>query len=300
MLDYKKILIPIDFSEHSAFAAKQGLSLAQQFKAAVFFLHVSDDAERSARRLSKFLQHRIGFEMPVPVTKLVAQGNPVSVILAAARKIRADILVLGTRGASGLKYLVLGSVAEKVLRQSEYPVLVLKKRDESSDEYMFPQIRNTQDVLQADKILVPLDFSPAAQQALHHALSIASRYSATVYALTVFDKKLKEYGSDGEEHTSVMIRRKKIRLWQEFPALLQKLDYDPSQIRLKRMLLPGDPYTRIEDIVEKKEIDLIVMGTHRKGGIGQLLAESVAGKVLRSIGCSVMTVQADSEEMQDS
>ncbi|MCP4399264.1 MAG: universal stress protein [bacterium] len=297
MLNYKKILIPIDFSEHSEFAAKQGISLAQQFKATVFFLHVGDNAERSARRLSKFLQHKIGFEMPVPVKKLVAQGQPVNVILAAARRIHVDCLVMGTRGSSGLKQLVLGSVSEKMLRQSEYPVLILKKREHSSEEYMFPQIRNTHDVFQADKILVPLDFSPASKQALHHALSIASRYSATVYALTVFDKKLKEYGDDREKHTTVIVRGEKIRLWQKFPELLQKIQYNSSQTRLKRMLLPGDPFTKIEGIVEKKEIDLIVMGTHGKSGFENLLVGSVAGKVLRSIDCSVMTVQAGKENL---
>ena len=296
MLTYKKILIPVDFSEHSEFAVKQGLSLAQQFKATVFFLHVGKDAERSARRLSKFLQHRIGFEMPVPVKKMVAQGSPVSVILAAARRIQADCLVMGTRGASGLKHLVLGSVSEKVLRQSEFPVLILKKRERSSGEYMFPQIRDAHDVFQADKILVPLDFSPASQHALHHALSIAAHYSATVYALTVFDKKLKEYGDDREKHTSVIVRGEKIRLWKEFPALLRKLQYDSSQNRLRRMLLPGDPFAKIEDIAEKKEIDLIVMGTNGKRGLEQLLVGSVAGKVLRSIECSVMTVQADKDD----
>lgn len=298
MLNYKKILIPIDFSDHSEFAAKQGLSLAQQFKATVFFLHVGDDAERSARRLSKFLQHRIGFEMPVPVKKLVAQGNPVNVILAAARRLQADCLVMGTRGASGLKQLMLGSVSEKVLRQSEAPVLILKKRSRtSSGEYMFPQIRNTDDVFQADKILVPLDFSPASKQALHHAFSIASRYSATVYALTVYDKKLKEYGDDREKHTAVIVRGEKIRLWQEFPQLLKKVQYNSSQTRLKRMLLPGDPVTKIEDIVAKKEVDLIVMGTHGRSTFGDLLVGSVAGKVLRSIDCSVMTIQTAEEDL---
>ncbi len=63
------------------------------------------------------------------------------------------------------------------------------------------------------------------------------------------------------------------------------------------MLLPGDPFTKIEGIVEKKEIDLIVMGTHGRSGLENLLVGSVAGKVLRSIDCSVMTVQAGKENL---
>ena len=62
MLHYKKFLVPVDFSEHSELAVKQGLSLAKMYDAAVYVLHVGDDAEKSAQRLSKFLTHKIGFQ----------------------------------------------------------------------------------------------------------------------------------------------------------------------------------------------------------------------------------------------
>jgi nucleotide-binding universal stress UspA family protein len=128
MVHYKKFLIPVDFSDHSELAAKRGLSLAQMYQGSVYFLHVGEHAQRSATRLSKFISHRIGFELSVPAKKLVAQGSPPSTILSAARKIGADAIVMGSRGVSGLKHLVQGSVAEKVLRQSERPVFIIKQR----------------------------------------------------------------------------------------------------------------------------------------------------------------------------
>lgn len=293
MLHYKKFLVPVDFSEHSELAVKQGLSLAKMYDAAVYVLHVGDDAEKSAQRLSKFLTHKIGFEFPVPTKKLVAQGNPAAVILSAAEKIGVDAVIMGSRGASGLRHLVQGSVAEKVIRQADCPVLVIKKpRSLKSDGYVMPQIRDTSDTFQADKILVPLDFSPASKRALHHAIVIASTYNSTIYTLTVFDKKLKELGQDNEEHTTVMVRGEKIRLWEAFPKLLRDAECDESRIRLKRMVVSGDPFSKIESVVEKKEVDLIIMGTHGRTGLEHLLLGSVAEKALRSLNCSIMTIRA--------
>ncbi|PIE34132.1 hypothetical protein CSA56_08290 [candidate division KSB3 bacterium] len=297
MVQYKKFLIPVDFSDHSGLAAKRGLSLAQMFQGTVYFLHAGEHARKSATRLSKFISHRLGFELPVPVKKLVAQGPPASTILSVAHKIEADAIVMGSRGASGLKHLVQGSVAEKVLRQSELPVFIIKQRKRvDTGEYMFPQIRNIEDVFQADKILIPLDFSPASKDAFRHAASIATRYNSTMYTLTVFDKKLKEYGGDHEEHTSIILRGEKIQLWKEFPLLLETIGYDPARIRLRRMLLPGDPFSRIEAVADSKEIDLIVMGTDGKSGLEHFLLGSVAEKVLRSLDCSIMTIRSQKEQ----
>ncbi len=295
MTDYKKLLIPIDFSEHSELAAKQGLSLAAIYKGTVYFLHVGDDAERSAQRLSKFLSHKIGYEMPVPVKKLVAQGTPATVILSAARKIGADAIIMGSRGASGLRHLMQGSVSEKVLRQAHCPVLIIKKpKAVNSDSYVMPQIRDISGTFQVDKILVPLDFSPASKQAFYQAISLASRYNSTIYTLTVFEKKTKEFSHAHEEHTVVTLRGEKIKLWEAFPRLINESGYDTSRLRIKRMLLPGDPFSKIESVVEKKEVDLVIMGTNGRTGFEHFLLGSVAEKVLRSLHCSVMTIRAES------
>ena len=291
MLSFKKILIPVDFSKHSQIAVSKGVSLAQVYHAAVYFLHVGENASRSARALSRFLD-RVRPESSVPMKKLVAQGGPASTILSVAKRIGADAIVMGTRGISGLKHLVQGSVAEKVLRESALPVIVIKKEKQIQfDRYVLPQIRNVEGAFQVDKILVPLDFSPASKRALQHAVSMASFYNSTIYTLTVFDKKFKEYGVDHEKHTSVIVKGEKIRLWEEFPELLREIDCHLPHTRLKRMLLSGDPFSKIESVVQKKEIDLIVMGTNGRTGLEHFFIGSVAEKVIRSVDCSVMTIR---------
>lgn len=293
MIQFQKILIPVDFSKHSEFAVRKGLSLAEIYHATVYILHVGENSGTAAEQLCTFV-NRIHPSNTIPMKKLVAQGVPANMILSVARKVGVDAIVMGSRGVSGLKYLMQGSVAEKVLRESPCPVLVTKKRKHrESDSFMLPQIRNVEETFQADKILVPLDFSPASKRALQYAAVLAASYNSTIYTLTVFDKKFKEYGDDHKQHTSIMIRGEKIRLSQEFPKLLRDSEYRLPGNRVKRMLLDGDPFSKIESVVQKKEIDLIVMGTHGRTGLEHFRFGSVAEKVSRSIDCSVMTIRAN-------
>ncbi len=292
-MSYNKILIPVDFSEHSELAARKGVSLAQMYHSTVYFLHVGEDAQKSARLLSALIS-RTDFEQATHIKKLVAQGRPATIILSVAKKIGVDTIVMGSRGASGLKYLVQGSVAEKVLMESVCPVIVMKKRKQSDfDGYVLPEIRDVEGAFQLDKILVALDFSPASKLALQHAILMAARYNSTVYTLTVFDKKFKEYGNDHQKHTSILVRGEKIKLWKEFPELLHAIGYRLPESRLKRILLSGDPSSKIESIVQKKEIDLVVMGTNRRTGLEHFLLGSVAAKVLKSVDCAVMTIRSE-------
>ena len=102
MIGFKKILIPVDFSEHSSFAAKKAISLAQICNATLYFLHVGETAEKSAQSLCTFI-NGIHNKNTVRIKKFVAQGTPSTVILSTAEKLGADTIVMGHRDLSGLK-----------------------------------------------------------------------------------------------------------------------------------------------------------------------------------------------------
>ncbi len=292
MIGLKKILVPVDFSEHSKFAAEKAISLAQICNATLYFLHVGETAKKSAELLCKFIND-LYHKNTVRIKKLVAQGAPSTMILSTAKKLNMDTIVMGHRELSGLKQLMQGSVAEKVLRESICPVLIIKKKKQTEfGEYVLPQIRNIEGTFQADKILVPLDFSPASKEAFQYAVYLASHYNSTIYTLTVFDKKYKELGDDHKKHTAIIVHGRRIQLWKEFPELLETTSYTKSETRLKRILLNGDPFSKIESIVQEKEIDLVIMGTNGRTGLEHFLIGSVAEKVLRSVGCPVMTIRA--------
>ena len=297
-VNLQKILIPVDFSEHSQFAAQQALSFAGVCRAQVYFLHVGEAAERSAARLCQFVKE-LQHDPALPITRFVAQGTPDNVILSTARKLDADAILMGHRGLSGLKHMMKSSVAEKVLREAACPVMVIKKqKPKEFGAYVLPQLRNIAGVFQADKILVPIDFSPASKQAFRYAVHLASWYNSTIYTLTVFDKKYKEMGEDRKKHTAVIVHGRKIQLWKAFPDLLKSTPgYSHEKTRVKRILLDGDPFSKIESLVTKKDMDLVIMGTNGRTGIEHFLIGSVAEKAIRSIHCPVMTIRGRREAL---
>jgi nucleotide-binding universal stress UspA family protein len=297
MAELKKLLIPVDFSEHSKFAAYKALSLAEVCHAEVYFLHIGPSPKETAETLCQFV-NSLQPKATIPIKRFVAQGNPASGILTAAQKLQANAIVMGHRDISGLKSFMQSSVAEQVLREATCPVLIVKKKKQQNFEgYMLPQLRSLEAAFQADRILVPLDFSAASVQAFQYAADLAYQYNATIYTVTVFDKKFKEIAEDQKKHTAILVHGRKIHLWKAFPDLLRSIPYENVKAHVKRLLLDGDPFAKIDSLVKKKEIDLIVMGTNGRSGLEHLLIGSVAEKVLRTIDCPVMTIRAKREAL---
>ncbi len=104
------------------------MSLAKIYGATIYYLHVGDEARRSARKLSAFVK-KIDADQQLSVKSLSLRERRKRLFYRLSEKIGADAIVMGTRGNSGLKHLVHGSVAEKVLRESECPVWSLKSKN---------------------------------------------------------------------------------------------------------------------------------------------------------------------------
>lgn len=137
---YTSILIPVDGSENSMRATKHAIDLAVKFNARLIGLHVIDTrilkaAEGSSKLLSQL--QRLGEnylkdvatlagEVKVKVETSLQEGLPVDVIVEEAEKRNVDLIVMGTRGLTGAKRVVLGSTAEQVIRWAACPVLVVK------------------------------------------------------------------------------------------------------------------------------------------------------------------------------
>jgi nucleotide-binding universal stress UspA family protein len=141
----RRVLVPLDFSEHARKALGYALALARQFGATLVLMHVIEpmvypadfgytplpdnaleqDFEREARtRLAAIAaeQAAAGFQ----VEHLVRIGKPYHEIALAATERRADLVVLTTHGYTGLTHVLLGSTAERVLRHAPCPVLVVR------------------------------------------------------------------------------------------------------------------------------------------------------------------------------
>ncbi len=146
MIPLKRILLPTDFSEQSAEATRYACAFAEQFQAELHVLHVVEQlaatipeavvematslenylevAETKAlARLTKVLEP--GWEKGKHVTLATRSGSPFLKIIEYAKEHQIDLIVMGTHGRTGLSHVLIGSVAERVVRMAPCPVLTV-------------------------------------------------------------------------------------------------------------------------------------------------------------------------------
>ena len=139
---FKKILCPVDFSDTSMNAANNAINFSMEIKAEITFIHIIDiQALQNIGDLSgggiNDINLLIEEEKPVlsklkdecdkkgiKVKTVLTHGEPVSVILETIKEEGHDLIIMGTHGKTGLTRLVLGSIAENVVRKSDIPVLL--------------------------------------------------------------------------------------------------------------------------------------------------------------------------------
>ncbi len=153
---WKTILVPHDFSAHANHAAALARDVARVHGCRLVLLHVAelppgldpdsivmatpDAAPQSARAMVTSgaaahlddLAQRLRKE-DLAVESVVVVGTPVDVIIAAVTREHADLIVMGTQGRTGVAHLLVGSVAEKVVRRSPVPVLTLRARSDDDE-----------------------------------------------------------------------------------------------------------------------------------------------------------------------
>jgi nucleotide-binding universal stress UspA family protein len=147
MISLKQVLFPTDFSELSVNALKYARSFAETFNAELHVLHVVDEAALywtavapnsvpvgpsidelttiAKTEMEKFAKANLGNLKAGVITKVVT-GRPFMEIIRYARDKTIDLVVIGTHGRSGLHHVLLGSVAEKVVRKAPCPVLTIR------------------------------------------------------------------------------------------------------------------------------------------------------------------------------
>ena len=141
------VLVPIDFSETSRRALAWAFDYATRAPCEVHLLHVIDDQwfeavrsrlpdhiakeisdvnQESAAELERMVPDKEDREEIGRILRHVGRGRPAAEILRIAEKLGADMIVMGTHGRSGLAHLLIGSVAEKVVRHANCPVVCVK------------------------------------------------------------------------------------------------------------------------------------------------------------------------------
>ena len=146
MIAIKNILAATDFSDVAEAALSYGRTLAEQFSATLHVVHVVEDIalravtadgfitvmpelqrelEEAARKQLDTALSRVPSRAPKPVARVVTSNTTAEAIVTYAREARVDLIVIGTHGRGGMSRLLLGSVAERVVRTAPCPVLTV-------------------------------------------------------------------------------------------------------------------------------------------------------------------------------
>jgi nucleotide-binding universal stress UspA family protein len=221
----------------------------------------------------------------VTVERLVEEGEPDEVITKTARDRGVDMIAMASHGRGAIGRAIFGSVADRVARTATVPVLILRVADETVDT----------DSAAVRRIIVPLDGSPLAAQAIPVATAISRKLAVPVHVVRVVDPATNLPISTGTlgPAPSVAVDFAD-RLWQEAEnaaretvrsaiAQLQAAGVDASGATLQ-----GSPFFAISEIATPD--DLIVLTSHGRGGVQRWLLGSVAEKLIREAPAPVVLV----------
>ncbi len=278
-MEIRQILAPVDFSDLSSHAlryasmltrcgnARLVVAYAESFSAPPYFTEgqVGElerqfrDAFRGAESaLRRFVDEQLGAEAGSAADLRVVEAMPADGVHRVARETKADLIVMGTHGRSGVNRLMLGSVAERVLRESAVPVLTV--RGDSATATTTPKT-----------ILCPVNDTPAAREALVMAAHLARCFDGNILALHV-----------KESHPGQGIGD--LCAWM------------PDQLRshcdIKELTREGDAAEEIVSLARETPCDLLVIGARHRRFFDSTVLGSTTARVVRHAPCPVLTVYA--------
>lgn len=146
--------------------------------------------------------------------------------------------------------------------------------------------------LTISRILVPVDFSTHAEAALRYAISLASRFDATLHVLHVVEEPMATGAWGGETVVPNLIElRQELLEDAERRLAVYQAAAARAQVPAVTMARVGLTSDSIVDYAQALDIDLVVMGTHGRTGMAHLFMGSVAERVLRRAPCPVLTIR---------
>ena len=298
----KRVLLATDFSSCAARAQDYAVFLASSWGAELNILHVLEfppgmnpdypvnnlylnQLRKEAERGLDELVERAA-RAGVSINNHVALGIPSQRVCAMADECHDDLIVLGTRGRTGLEHILLGSTAERVIRMAPCPVLGVHLA--GTKPVGEEDARGVGLPIRLDRVLAPIDFSDCSLDALEYAAQFTSQMKATMTLLHVMEPVA--YGLDFTLGSAVDRDRQRERTKARLGELATALR--SSGLTADHVVRGGLPADSILEVARAQTSDMIVMGTHGRRGISHLMNGSVAEAVLRKAGCPVLTVRS--------
>ncbi len=285
MMKVEKILFPVEFTGASEKALARVERIAGIFGAEVIFLHVISEtpvfllASPNTEKYIEFIRQRAMEKLNDYVSQFESKGIKARAeitdgkiylkILEAARDLKADLIIMTRKGE-------YGSTVLKVVRKSDVPVYIVKEEEPSP-------IRS---------ILFPTDLSGPAGFGWRYAVEIAKYLDARLIVLHVheipihwseLEAEIQIYYPEFTEYTGQSVKEK-------LTEQLKTIYRDDVDIEYEVRIAP-DASIEIAQVVEDKDIDLVVMATHGRSGLKRILLGSVTEKTVRLAPSDILVVR---------
>jgi nucleotide-binding universal stress UspA family protein len=273
----KKIIVPIDFSEHSEFALKVAAKFAKRNDAEMLALHMlemsdvlltTDDQEQhqkvvfflklAEQRFEEFLKKE--YLDGVNVTPIVKHFKVFSEVNDVAQEHEADLIVMGSHGASGIKEFFVGSNTEKVVRNAEIPVLVVK---------------NDLPSINFDNVVFATDF---AEECIKPYLNASKMFDSLGS-----DMKLLYVNQPNENF------RSSVEIEQRIAEFLQKADGNLANLDKVAYQADYSVEQGVLNYANKLGADLIAIPTHGRKGVTHFFSGSIGEDIANHSALPVIT-----------
>jgi len=295
---YHRILVPLDTSELAEVALPYAEQMAGRLGSEITLMSVSHSAgEKEQRVFRSYIQETVAvtkeranryLEKPtgqdVKVESAILVGNPAEEIVDYAERENIDVIVMATHGRSGIGRWALGSVADKVLRATERPVVLIRAKGARSDMLKKGVFK---------RALVPLDGSKESEAVIPYIEELASMLGAEVTLLQVMAVVYHVYIS-GDAPAQVPYTEEEMKpLKASAESYLEKVGSGlrGKGVTTKCQVRVGAAGHEIIRLADEIGADIVAMSTHGRSGVGRLVFGSVAEKVVRTGNTPVLLVR---------
>lgn len=291
-----RILCATDFSDYGNEAVRYGMVLAKKLNAKLYVCHIIDtafvdvygealfDPDEQQKRMTEYAVTKIKELMAGHTLEweaLIVAGPPADEISRLAEEHQAGLVIAAGHGRSGFKRLVLGSVAERLMRLLHRPLLILRGVDPISAQPAPGIFR---------RILVGYDFSPDSDLAITYAVGFAQIFQAELHIVHVMTTAIHKYSllESSFDSREDFDRDMKKRYREKIQKTVAQTAPDDFTAHME--ILVGPPDQELNRYARENRFDLIVLGTRGTGIIETLFIGSTTDRVVRKAECPVLCI----------
>ena len=292
------VLVPLDGSRFGEFAVPAAMSVARKLQAQIELISVFEEesvltgSEPAAQQFKDWLDAyleeicaRITKLSGVPTSRTIIDGSPADRLTEYAQRKRVDLIAMSTHGRGPVSRAWMGSVADRVIRHVDVPVLLIRAEEDSAVDLA--------QEAEFKRILVALDGSSRAEKSLELATRVVKVTGGTLILLQAVEPAVpfsSPYLPHAMQDTQAALeegRKASVKYLDEVKDGLERQGIDVET----ETLLGVRPAPAILRYAEEHAVDLIAVATHGRGGLPRLILGSVADKVLRAATVPVLVVR---------